>query len=152
LTVVAVREIPSIDREGGRAGMPGDEMLRALNEGVLVGILVGAGHFGGDGKKPEITLRMHVRHGALFRWLERHFPGGRVYGPYSHAGRNYYQWCARGTYLREVLVPLFDRHLDPSLDAHAFERYTAMKQRYRLGPGPADDRGLDGESRLTPMT
>src|SRR5262245_16031308 len=71
-------------------GFPRDED-RALMAGVLVGLLVGAGHFGGDGKKPEITLRMHVRHEALFRWLERHFPGGRVYGPYSHAGRNYYQ-------------------------------------------------------------
>src|SRR5688572_30523105 len=60
--------------------------------GVLVGILVGEGHFGGDGRQPQVTLRMHVRHEALFLWLGAHFPGGRLYGPYHHGGRSYYQW------------------------------------------------------------
>ena len=33
------------------------------------------GLFGGDGKQPQITLRMHVRHEALFHWLVERFPG-----------------------------------------------------------------------------
>ena len=64
--------------------------------GLLVGLLVGEGHFGGDGRQPQITLRMHVRHEAMFHWIERTFPGGKLYGPYHHDGRHYYQWMARG--------------------------------------------------------
>ena len=68
--------------------------------GVLVGLLIGEGHFGGDSRQPQITLRMHVRHAAMFRWLERTFPGGRLYGPYDHGGRRYYQWMVRESEFR----------------------------------------------------
>ncbi len=100
--------------------------------GFLVGILIGEGHFGGDGKQPQITLRMHTDHAALFHWLVAHF-GGRLYGPYHHAGRSYYQWMARGATLRDRLVPLLDQHLTPELDGKAFARYQEMKRRYGLG-------------------
>ncbi len=100
--------------------------------GFLVGLLVGEGHFGGDGRQPHVTLRMHVRHEAIFRWLERTFPGGRVYGPYHHGGRNYLQWMARGAFLRDELAPVLDRFLSPSLDRHSFERFQLMKARYPL--------------------
>jgi hypothetical protein len=110
-----------------------DAPLSDLEIGLLVGILIGEGHFGGDGRQPQITLRMHVDHETLFRWLERTFPGGRLYGPYDHGGRRYFQWMVRGAYLREFLVPLLDRHLLPSLDGKAFSRYQAMKARYGLG-------------------
>lgn len=99
---------------------------------MLVGILIGEGHFGGDGRQPQITLRMHTDHEALFRWLEKTFPGGRLYGPYHHGGRSYFQWMARGSFLREELVPLLDQHLEVELDGKAFARYLAMKERYRL--------------------
>jgi hypothetical protein len=98
--------------------------------GFLVGLLVGEGHFGGDGRQPHVTLRMHVRHEAIFRWLERTFPGGRVYGPYDHGGRHYLQWMARGPFLRDELAPMLDRLLSPSLDRHSFDRYELMKARY----------------------
>ncbi|MCJ7726923.1 MAG: hypothetical protein MUP76_11130 [Acidimicrobiia bacterium] len=101
--------------------------------GVLVGILVGEGSFGGDGRQPQITLRMHIRHRALFTWMTECLPGGRLYGPYHHGGRSYYQWMARGTYLKEVLVPLLDRYLTPDVDEYACERYLAMKDRYGIG-------------------
>src|SRR6266704_3171103 len=90
--------------------------------GFLVGLLVGEGHFGGDGRQPQVTLRMHVRHEAMFRWLEQTFPGGRLYGPYNHGGRHYLQWMARGPFLRDELVPVLDRLLSPSLDRHSFDR------------------------------
>jgi hypothetical protein len=38
--------------------------------GFLLGLLVGEGHFGGDGRQPQISLRMHTKHERLFRWLE----------------------------------------------------------------------------------
>ncbi len=78
---------------------------------------------------------MHVRHEALFNWIERTFPGGKLYGPYNHDGRHYFQWMARGSYLREVLMPILDQYLTAQLDAASAERYEEMKARYhrRLG-------------------
>ena len=105
--------------------MPSD-----IEIGILVGLLVGEGHFGGDGRQPQITLRMNTRHEAIFRWLERVFPGGKLYGPYHHSGRHYYQWMARGPYLRDVLVPLLRQHITPDLDGHAAERFDEMQTRY----------------------
>jgi hypothetical protein len=104
-----------------------------LDTGILLGLLIGEGHFGGDGRQPQITLRMHTDHEALFRWLMKTFPGGRLYGPYHHGGRSYFQWMARGAYLRGTLVPLLDRYLDPSLDAKTHLRFQEMRRRYRLG-------------------
>ena len=98
--------------------------------GFLVGLLVGEGHFGGDGRQAQVTLRMHVRHEAIFRWLERTFPGGRLYGPYHHGGRDYLQWMARGPFLRDELVPILDRWLSSELDRHRFDRFQLMKARY----------------------
>ncbi len=100
--------------------------------GFLVGLLVGEGHFGGDGRQPQVTLRMHIDHERLFRWLETTFPGGRLYGPYHHGGRRYYQWMARGKFLREELLPLLERHLRPELDEKAYRRFRQMVERYRL--------------------
>lgn len=100
--------------------------------GLLVGLLVGEGSFGGDGRQPQVTLRMHVRHERIFRWLERRVPCGRLYGPYDHGGRRYFQWMVRGRELREELAPGLDRYLRPELDEHAFQRYQAMKDRYGM--------------------
>jgi hypothetical protein len=102
-----------------------------LEIGILVGILVGEGHFGGDGRQPHVTLRMHVRHEAMFRWLERTYPRGKLYGPYHHGGRDYFQWMARGAFLREELMPLLEMHLSPELDRYSYERLEAMKVRYQ---------------------
>src|SRR6185369_2620430 len=113
------------------------ERLDAFDAGFLVGILVGEGHFGGDGKQPQVTLRMHTDHESLFRWIETTFPGGRLYGLYHHGGRSYYQWMARGPFLLNELVPLLDRYLTPDLDEKAYRRYAAMKERYRVGGSAA---------------
>jgi len=74
----------------------GGSGLSEFDLGLLVGILIGEGSFGGDGKQPHVTLRMHVRHEALFRWLTERFPDTRLYGPYTHGGRSYFHWMARG--------------------------------------------------------
>jgi hypothetical protein len=100
--------------------------------GLLVGILIGEGHFGGDGRQPHIALRMHTDHEALFNWLMSTFPGGRLYGPYNHGGRSYFQWMARGEFLKSCIVPILDRHLTSEIDAKAHRRYEEMKRKYRL--------------------
>lgn len=105
-------------------------MATEFEEGVLIGLLIGEGSFGGDGRQPQVSLRMHARHAVLFRWLERTFPGSRLYGPYHHGGRHYYQWMARGPFLREVLLPLLDRRMSRELDDYADQRLHRMRETY----------------------
>src|ERR1700674_920004 len=105
-----------------------DGLLRDIDEfsaGYFVGLLAGEGHFGGDGRQPQITLRMHVRHEGLFRWLAATFPGSALYGPYHHGGRDYFQWMVRGVYLRRVVIPLIQSHRN-ALDDHVRGRFDAM--------------------------
>ncbi len=104
--------------------------LTQFDEGLIVGILIGEGSFGGDGKQPQVTLRMHTRHEALFRWLLERFPRSRLYGPYGHGGRSYFQWMARGPALVEDVLPLLERRLSPDLDAYASARLADMRERY----------------------
>lgn len=104
--------------------------LSDFDRGMLVGLLVGEGSFGGDGKQPQVTLRMHVRHEALFRWLMERFPSTRLYGPYHHGGRSYYQWMARGAALVHDVLPVLEAELRPELDAHAASRLQDMRRRY----------------------
>jgi hypothetical protein len=104
--------------------------LTEFEKGVAVGLLIGEGSFGGDGKQPQVTLRMHVRHEALFRWLMERFPRTRLYGPYHHGGRSYYQWMARGSALVQDVLPLLEERLSASLDGHASERLDEMLERY----------------------
>jgi len=104
--------------------------LTDFDRGFVVGLLVAQGHFGGDGKQPHITLRMHVRHEALFRRLIELFPRTRLYGPYHHGNRHYFQWMARGPGLVQDVMPVLEHALVPDLDGHAHDRYRAMVDRY----------------------
>jgi hypothetical protein len=127
-----------VDGETPSASGPalgGERQITDFDLGFLIGILAGEGHFGGDGRQPEVTLRMHTRHERLFRWLESRFPGGRLYGPYHHGGRHYYQWMARGRYLRDSLAPLIAGRLE-ELDSYAAERFKKMCRDYGIGPFP----------------
>ncbi len=104
--------------------------LSDIERGLVAGVLIGEGHFGGDGKRPQITLRMHVRHEALFRWLEQRFPRARLYGPYNHGGRRYYQWMARGVALAEDVLPVVEDVLTDDIDAHVAARIRDMRHKY----------------------
>jgi hypothetical protein len=104
--------------------------MDAYEEGVIVGLLVGEGHFGGDGRQPHVTLRMHVRHETLLRWLAERLPGSKLYGPYNHADRHYFQWMARGEALVLELLPLLERNITPDLDDHVYSRLAGMTSRY----------------------
>ncbi len=104
--------------------------LDDFDEGLFVGILVGEGHFGGDGRQPQVTLRMHTRHEALFAWIMSRFPRTKLYGPYHHGGRSYYQWMARGRALVEDVLPVLEARLTPAIDAYAAQRFADMLSRY----------------------
>src|SRR4029079_13345954 len=90
----------------------------------------------GRARRAQTTLRMHARHEKLLRWLQAQFPEGRLYGPYHHGGRDYFQWMARGDFLRDRLVPLVAAHRD-LLDDYVAGRFRQMCERYDLSsPAP----------------
>jgi hypothetical protein len=116
--------------------IPGYPVAMALHldpfeEGFLLGVLVGEGHFGGDGLQPQATLRMHVRHEKLFLWIQEKVPGAKLYGPYHHGGRNYYQLMIRGKTLRDELLPLLLQNL-AIFDDYIRQRIEEMISRYDL--------------------
>ena len=119
--------------------------LTEYEQGLIVGVLVGDGHFGGDGRKAQVTLRMHVRHEHLLRWLQERLPRSRLYGPYDHGDRHYFQWMMRGRALSEDLLPLLERAVHPELDAHVRERLATMRERYpaAFGASAAQARQAD---------
>jgi hypothetical protein len=104
--------------------------LTDLDRGIVCGLLLSQGSFGGDGRQPQITLRMHVRHVVLLEWLTERFPRSRLYGPYHHGDRSYYQWMARGRGLVEDLLPVLEAVVSPTLDEPAAERLAAMTTDY----------------------
>jgi hypothetical protein len=80
--------------------------MNDYEEGFLMGLLVGEGHFGGYKMQAQVNIKMHVRHQKSLAWCLRMIPGSKLYGPYHHGGRHYMQWMTRGKALRQVLLPL----------------------------------------------
>jgi hypothetical protein len=120
--------------------------LSPFDRGFLLGVLIGEGSFGGDGKQPQVTVRMHTRHENLFRWLETTVPGSRLYGPYHHGGRSYYQWMVRGQVLVDELIPVLQADLSADLDEHAAKRFADMCENYSTFIGASRARS---RARLT---
>jgi hypothetical protein len=105
-------------------------VLSQLDAGIVAGLLIASGSFGGDGKQPQITLRMHVRHERLLTWLAECFPRTRLYGPYRHGERAYLQWMARGEALVLDVLPVLEGAGVADLDDHASARLSAMLDDY----------------------
>ncbi len=110
--------------------------IDSFEAGFVLGLLVGEGHFGGDQRQPQIVLRMHVRHEPIFHWLKKRFSYAKLYGPYVHDGRHYFQLMWRGTQLQYGLMPWLEATQWPEIDPHSYGRYTAMKERYGLKTVP----------------
>jgi hypothetical protein len=105
-------------------------VLTDTERGLVAGILMSEGSFGGDGRQPHVMLRKHVRHEPLMRWLVARFPRSRLYGPYHHGDRSYFQWVARGQGLVEDVLPVLDELLVPELDPYAAARLAELHERY----------------------
>ena len=105
-------------------------MLADRDQGLVAGILLSQGSFGGDGKQPQITLRMHTRHEALFRWLMERFPSTKLYGPYHHGERSYFQWMARGQALVQDVLPILEATITADVDGYAAFRLSEMREQY----------------------
>jgi len=104
--------------------------LSEREKGIVAGLLIADGSFGGDGRQPQITLKMHVRHERLLRWLVERFPSTKLYGPYEHGDRAFFQWMARGRALVLDVLPVLDEAGFAELDGHAAERLGRMRERY----------------------
>ncbi len=100
-----------------------------IEKGFILGFFAGQGSFGGDGRTPQLTLRMHTSHEALLIKLCGLFPGSQIYGPYTHGDRNYIQWMLRGDELAKVVNQgIFEDLKD--WDMPSYERYRAMVESY----------------------
>jgi hypothetical protein len=110
-----------------------ESALSEFEKGVILGLLIGEGHFGGDGKQPQITLKMHVRHEQLLRWVNDRVRWSRLYGPYHHDGRHYLQLMIRGPALRFELGPILYALPWAEIDAHSYGRFISMLARYGTG-------------------
>ena len=99
-----------------------------LDRGILVGLLIGEASFGGDGRKPAVVVRMHTRHRPVLEWLAERVEGSRLYGPYTHGGRDYMQWLCRGRALPALLAEVEGEIA--ALDPHVASRIARMRADY----------------------
>jgi hypothetical protein len=106
--------------------------LSDFEKGLILGLLIGEGHFGGDGKQAQITLKMHVRHELLLHWVNDRIRWSRLYGPYHHDGRDYLQLMIRGAALRLELGPMLASLPWAEIDDHSYGRFVTMLARYGL--------------------
>jgi hypothetical protein len=104
--------------------------LTEFERGLVVGLLIGEGSFGGDGRTPQIVLKMHVRHERLLRRLAEWFPRTRLYGPYHHGNRHFFQWMARGPALVLDVLPLLEGADLAQFDQPAADRLATMTENY----------------------
>jgi len=115
--------------------------------GFAMGLIVGAGSFTGDRQQPSLEIRLHRRDLALLETVQR-LLGGRIFGPYIHAGRNQYVYMLRGHDLRAAL-PVLEQHLPSSWKRVQFEAWQAKYRDYLERPQPSQAL-LDRVQRLLP--
>lgn len=103
--------------------------MNQIEKGFVLGFFTGQGSFGGDGRTPQLTLRMHVKHQALLERLREILPGSLIYGPYAHGDRLYLQWMLRGDELAKIVQEgIFDELKEWDLPSHA--KYQEMVDHY----------------------
>ena len=100
-----------------------------IQKGFVLGFFTGQGSFGGDGRTPHLTLRMHTKHKGLLKNLTDLLPGSQVYGPYSHGNREYLQWMLRGDDLAKVVKSELFEDLK-NWDESSYQRYREMVTTY----------------------
>jgi hypothetical protein len=112
--------------------------LTDFEAGLVIGLLIGEVHFGGDQRQPQVTLKLREKDMVILEWVQRLLPGGKLYGPYSYAYkadgkvRTTYQLMFRGRALRQQLIPFLDSYEWAFIAPRVYERYLGMKSRYGL--------------------
>lgn len=86
--------------------------ISEFDAGFICGLVTGEGSFTGDRKQPVLAIKLHQDDPEPLRLIQAKL-GGRIYGPYCHAGRRYYFWRLMGKSLYSAL-PLFSERLPES--------------------------------------
>ena len=100
-----------------------------------MGLIVGEGSFTGDRQQPALQIRMHRRDLEALEQVQREL-GGRIFGPYAHAGRNGYVYLLRGAELRRAL-PILHQFLPASWEGVRFASWRAKYADYFDRPQPS---------------
>ena len=103
--------------------------------GFSMGLIVGEGSFTGDRQQPALQIRMHRRDLEPLEAVQREL-GGKIFGPYSHAGRNSYVYMLRGAELKRAM-PILQQHLPASWKRAQFETWRAKYLDYFDRPEPS---------------
>src|SRR5262245_57749885 len=88
-----------------------------------MGLIVGEASFTGDKQQPSLELKVHRRDVEPLEHLRRTL-GGKIFGPYSHGGRNTYAYMLRGRELR-LALPTIAEHLPVSWKRVQFDEWRA---------------------------
>ena len=121
--------------------------MNLFDIGYAMGLIVGEGSFTGDRQQPSLEIKMHRRDMEPLEHLQRTL-GGRIFGPYAHAGRNLYAYMLRGRELKAAL-PIIQQHLPSSWKRVQFEGWRAKYASFFDRPQPSQNL-LDRVERLLP--
>ena len=122
-------------------------LVDAFELGYAMGLIVGEGSFTGDRHQPSLELKVHRRDLQSLAPLQR-ILGGRVFGPYSHGGRNLYAYMLRGRELKNAL-PILQEHLPGSWKRVQFDAWRSKYATFFDRPQPSREL-LDRVQRLLP--
>jgi hypothetical protein len=103
--------------------------------GFSMGLIVGEGSFTGDREQPALQIRMHRRDLEALEHVQRQL-GGRIFGPYAHAGRNSYVYLLRGGALKSAL-PVLEEFLPSSWKRVQFDAWRTKYTDYFDRPQPS---------------
>jgi hypothetical protein len=112
-----------------------------------MGLIVGEGSFTGDREQPALQIRMHRRDLEALEQVQRQL-GGRIFGPYAHAGRNSYVYLLRGGALK-IALPVLEEFLPNSWKRVQFDAWRTKYTDYFDRPQPSQAL-LDRVQRLLP--
>lgn len=70
--------------------------------GYTMGLITCEGSFTGDRRQPSLEIRSHRRDVEPLEHVQRTL-GGKIFGPYTHGGRNLYVYMLRGAELKRAL-------------------------------------------------
>ncbi len=110
-------------------------LVHDFDLGFAMGLIVGEGSFTGDRAQPSLEIRMHRRDLETLERVQR-LLGGRVFGPYSHGGRQLYVYMLRGGELKSAL-PVIHENLPTSWKRVQFEAWRAKYADYLERPQPS---------------
>ena len=115
--------------------------------GYALGLVAGEGSFTGDRQQPSLEIRAHRRDIEPLEDVRRVL-GGRIFGPYTHSGRQLYVYMLRGRELKAAL-PVIEEHLPNSWKRVQFDAWRAKYREYFDRPEPSQAL-LDRVNRLLP--